>query len=232
MKNKRKFLIFSPHPDDLDFACSGTCAKLISEGNEVVYCIITNGEKGGRKLNQSKKEMIAIREQEQRNAGKVVGVKKVIFLRQADGDLEHTRELRKKITEIIRKVKPNIVISFDPSNNSFDNFYRYHRDHRIAAEVVFDAIYPAVGSEVFFPELMKKNILPHKIDEVWFYAPERPNFFINITKTIDKKIKALKKHKSQIKNIIGLEKRIRDWAKENGKKRRMPYAETFRKVIL
>ena len=162
----------------------------------------------------------------------IVGFNKIIFLRQTDGDLEHTRELRQKLTEVIRKVKPNIIISFDPANSRFDNFYRFHRDHRIAAEAVFDAIYPAVGSEVFFPELMRKNILPHKIDEVWFYAPEQPNFYINITKTINQKIKALKKHKSQLKGIAGLEKRMRDRAKKIGKKKKMPYAESFRKVIL
>ena len=232
MKNKKKFLVFSPHPDDLDFGCSGTAAKLVEQGNEVVYCIITNGEKGTQKISQSKKEMVAIREKEQKSAGKVVGVNKVIFLKQPDGDLENTKKLRKSITEVIRKIKPNIIISFDPSNHRFDNFYRYHRDHRVAAEAVFDAIYPAVGSEVFFPELLQKNILPHQIDEVWFFAPERPNYYVNIAKTIDRKIEALKQHKSQIKDPVGLEKSMRDWAKMIGKKKKMPYAESFRKVSL
>ena len=150
---KKKFLIFSAHPDDLDFGCAATTAKLTSDGHEVIYCILTNGEKGTHKIDQTTKDMVNMREGEQRAAGAVVGVREVIFLGQVDGNLEHTVDVRKAVVRVIRKVQPHIVISQDPGNQSFDNFYRFHRDHRITAEIVFDAIYPATGSKAFFPEL-------------------------------------------------------------------------------
>ena len=197
-KRKKKFLVFSAHPDDLDFGCAGTTATLTAKGYEVVYCILTNGEKGTHKVKQTREEMIAMREREQQAAGRVVGVEKVIFLRNTDGDLEHTREVRREVTRVIRQVMPDIVLSMDPANHAFDSFYRFHRDHRVTAEIVFDAIYPGVGSDSFFPELAQEDILPHQIEEVWFYSPEKPNHYVNINAIIGKKIPALARHESQI----------------------------------
>ena len=230
MRKVKKFLVFSAHPDDLDFGCSGTIAKLTTEGNEVVYCILTNGEKGTHKVKQTKKEMVAMREREQEAAGRGVGVNKVIFLRNTDGDLEHTKDVRRQVTRVIRAEKPDIVLSQDPANHSFDNFYRFHRDHRMTAEIVFDAIYPGVGSDSFFPELAQEDILPHQIEEVWFYSPEKPNYFVNITSTITKKIAALKSHESQIKDTQEIEKRLRERAREVGKKKGWKYGESFRRL--
>lgn len=229
-KRTKKFLVFSAHPDDLDFGCAGTIATLTKEGNEVVYCILTNGEKGTHKVKQTREEMIAMREREQGAAGEAVGVHKVVFLRNTDGDLEHTKEIRREVTRVIRKERPDIVLSLDPANHNFDNFYRFHRDHRITAEIVFDAIYPGVGSDAFFPELVQEDILPHQIEEVWFYSPEKPNHYINITSTITKKIAALKSHESQIKDMKEMEKRIRGRAREAGKKKGWKYAEAFRRL--
>ena len=231
MKNFKKILVFSPHPDDLDFGCSGTVAKLTSEGREVVYCIITNGEKGIQKVNKGRKAMITMREKEQKAAAKVVGVNKVIFLRERDGELEHTRGLRKKIVKTIRQVKPDVVFSLDPANLSFDSFGRFHRDHRVTAEAVFDAMYPAASSSAFFPELEKTGVPPHQIRGAWFFSTANPNIFIDISKTIDKKMEALRQHAGQIKDMKGIEKWIRFRAKDTGKKRKMKYAESFRELM-
>ncbi len=232
MKTKptKKFLIFSAHPDDLDFGCAGTTATLTAQGHEVVYCILTNGEKGTHKVKQTKEQMVAMREREQEAAGKVVGVHRVIFLRNTDGDLEHTREVRKQVTRVIRDVRPDIVLSQDPANHAFDNFYKYHRDHRMTAEIVFDAIYPGVGSDSFFPELAQEEVFPHQIEEVWFYSPEKANRYVNITATIGKKIAALNSHESQIPDVKLMEKRIRERARIAGKKKGWKYAETFRRL--
>ncbi|MBI3421268.1 MAG: PIG-L family deacetylase [Candidatus Sungbacteria bacterium] len=226
---KKLFLVFSPHPDDVDFGCAGTVAMLTSQSHTVIYCIVTNGEKGVHKVRQSKHAMVAMREKEQKAAA-VAGVKEVIFLRQTDGDLEHTRALRKLITRVIRKVKPDIVLSLDPGNHTFESFYRFHRDHRVTAEVVFDAIYPGVGSEAFFPELAQEDVLPHQIEEVWFFSTDKPNMVINITRTIGKKIEALWQHESQIRDMAVTAANVRRRAKEAGKKKRMPYAESFRRL--
>src|SRR3990167_8253843 len=214
---KTKVLVFSPHPDDLDFSCSGAVAKWTKEGQEVYYCIISGGCKGNHKTKVSEIELRRIRETEQKKAAEVVGAKKVIFLREKDGELENTKELRKKLVKVIREVKPDIVLSFDPANMNFDNFYRAHRDHRLGAEAVFDAIYPAANSEAFFPEIAKKYP-PHQIKELWFFASDQPNVYVDISQTIDKKTEALKQHQSQIKDFETTRELVRGWAKEMGKK--------------
>ncbi|MDP3771793.1 MAG: PIG-L deacetylase family protein [bacterium] len=227
----RKFLVFSAHPDDLDFGCAGTIATLTAKGNEVAYCIITNGEKGTHKVSQTCEEMIAMREREQRAAGAIVGVSDIHFLRETDGDLEHTAELRRRLIRVMREVKPDVVLSADPGNHLFDSFGRFHRDHRITAEAVFDAIYPATASHAFFPELKQEDLLPHQMQGVWFFGTDRPNMFVDISKTIGKKLAALRAHESQIPDVKKMEERIRTRAKNEGKKKKMRYAETFRRLM-
>lgn len=225
-----RVLVFSAHPDDLDFGCSGTVAEWVKEGREVYYCILTDGSKG-KFTKISDHGIIKIREKEQKNAAKVVGAKDIIFLRERDSELQNTKELRKKLVEVIREIKPDIVMCFDPANNSFDNFYRFHRDHRTSGEIVFDAIYPDAGSEAFFPELTK-DYPPHKIKEAWFYATDKPNVFVDISETIEKKFEALRQHKSQIIDFKKVEERVKSWASEFGKRAKVKYAEAFRKVDL
>ena len=226
----KKFLVFSAHPDDVDFACAGTVAKLVREGNEIAYCILTNGEKGVHNVKQSKHAMVAMREREQRAAATVVGVEKVTFLHHADGGLENTKNVRREVTKVIREIKPDIIIAHDPGNCRFDSFGRFHRDHRIAAEIVFDAVYPAVGSDGFFPELAREGIFPHQIREMWFYGSDRPDLFFDISETIGLKIEALSRHESQIRNREELPHRLHLRAKEAGKEKKMPCAETFRRL--
>ena len=225
---QRKFLAISPHPDDLDFGCGGTIAKLVKAGNVVEELIISDGSKGSHKVGFGGKRLAAIREKEERTAAKALGVKKVHFLREKDGELENTRTLRKKLVEAIRKIKPDVVLSSEPFHR-FENMYRSHRDHRVAAEAVFDAIYPAAGNASFFPELKRKGLNPHQIKELWFWAPMKANMVVNITATIAQKIKALSSHKSQIADLKGMAKRIRERAKK-GKKGK--YVETFRVLKL
>lgn len=229
MEDLKKVLVFSAHPDDIDFGCAGTAAKSVDAGKTVVYCIITNGEKGIRDPNISPAQITAIRKSEQREAAEVVGVKRVLFLGEIDGELENTNELRGKIVQVIRAEKPDIVFSFDPGNQSFDSFYRFHRDHRVAAAAVFDAVYPASSSHAFFRELG----LPHQVREVWFFGAEKPDIFVDISSTFNKKVLALKKHGSQIKDTKEMEKRVRSHAKKAARKAKnkgMQYAESFRRL--
>lgn len=224
MAKKRRFLVISPHPDDLDFACAGTMAKLVQEGNEVLELIVSDGSKGSHKVGLGGAKLASIREKEERKAAKTLGARKVDFLREKDGELENTPALRKKLVAFMRKVKPDVVISGEPAHG-FENVYRAHRDHRMAAEAVFDAVYPAVGNKSFFPELLKRGLKPHSIAELWFWGPAKPDKTVDITKTMGLKIKALSCHESQIEDMKRMEKRIREHAKKAGKGK---YAEAFR----
>ena len=217
-----KILIFSAHPDDSDFACSGTTAKK-STDNEIHYVIATDGRKG-RHLDISTDEFIKMREEEQRNAANVLGVKSVTFLHFEDGELENNNELREKLVKEIRDKKPDIIISMDPAAQKFDSVYRYHKDHRTIGISVFDASYPASGNKNFFPSAGE----PWEAKELWFFGGT-PNHYEDITDFIDKKLEALKQHKSQIK-IEEVEKFVKKWSEEMGKKAGFKHAEGFRIV--
>lgn len=227
-KDLKKFLIFSPHPDDSDFGCGGTAAKLAEEGKDVVLCVVTDGSKGVHYSGLSTREIVPIREKEQKASARVLGIKKVVFLRAKDGEFENTRDLRKKIVKVIRHERPDVVLSLDPGNKTFDSFYRFHRDHRIVAETVFDAVYPEAGCDVFFPDLVRQGYKPHTIKQMWLMGTNNPDMFMDISSTLDKKIEALQQHKSQIPNMKSLAARIRERAKETGKKKKTKYAEEFR----
>ena len=119
-ENRKRILVILAHPDDPEFFCGATLAKWCREGHEVSYCLLTRGEKG---INESFKEIpriIELREKEQLEAASIIGVEKVTFLKNQDGFLEPTIDLRKQIVRIIRMEKPDIVVSCDPSNFYID----------------------------------------------------------------------------------------------------------------
>ncbi len=227
---KKRFLVIGAHPDDADFAFAGTAAKIAKEGGEVFLGVVTDGSKGEDVLKQKKGELLAKkREEEQKNSAKIVGIRDVYFLREKDGEIENDYNLRKKLVRIIREIRPDIVVSFDPGNFSFEGFYRFHRDHRISAVAVFDAVYPAAGSSNFFPELLKEELNVHSVNELWFFSTKKSEFTIDISDTIDIKIKSLLEHKSQIKDKKKFAEKIRERAKKEGNEK-ISYGESFRKI--
>jgi LmbE family N-acetylglucosaminyl deacetylase len=234
----KKFLVVSPHPDDSDFGASGTVAKLAQEGNHIEYLVVSDGSKGSHVVGFGGKKLAQTREQEQREAAALAGVKNVTFLGEVDGEMENTPELRKKLIREIRKVKPDIVLSFDPSSMLFENMYRSHRDHRVIAETVFDAIYPGVGNTSFFPELIQEGFEPHQVEEIWFFATPRPNKWVDIREYLNLKVQILLAHTSQHADPQAAEKRLRNKAAEEalqqarGKEtqEKIEYAECFRVV--
>ena len=121
--------VIGAHPDDLDWAAGGTAAAWTKQGREVYYVLTTSGDSGedhGSKRKLSRAEMTDIREAEQRIAASVLGVKEVIFLGLPDGRLEPTLQLRDCLVNVLRRLKPDIVISLEPAQWAFDNFYLYH----------------------------------------------------------------------------------------------------------
>lgn len=228
----RRFLVISPHPDDVDFGCAGTIVKLVKAGNTVEELIVSDGSKGSHKVGFGGKKLIQLREKEQESAGKVLGVKKIAFFGEIDGKIENTERLRKKLVAFLRAAKPNVVISFEPFLFRQDRAGIIHRDHRETGEAVFDAVYPATGNVSFFPELLKKDLPPHTVQELWFWGSLKPSLFIDISKTIEQKIQALSCHKSQIQDMEALEARVKEWARKMGKGKRMRYAEAFRVLKL
>ena len=232
----KRVLAIQAHPDDIEFGQAGTIAKWVREGAEVIYCSVTSGDKGSPDPEMTGERLVATREAEQRQAGEILGLKDVIFLGYKDATLVADLDLRLALTRVMRQVKPDVVLSFDPSARILQNSYINHPDHIATGEASLAAVFPSVRDRMTFPELLAEGLEPHKVPHVYLYASDQPNTWIDITDTIDQKIEALKAHVSQLNGEDPTEW-MRQWARETAKSNpnresATEYMEAFRYIRL
>jgi LmbE family N-acetylglucosaminyl deacetylase len=225
-----RVLVVTAHPDDSEFGAGGTVAKLAREGKQVVYCIVTSGNKGSGDRSMTPERLASIREEEQRNAARVLGVETLEFLGFPDCEVEDTRETRLAVTASIRRHRPDRLIIQNPHRTK--NLGASHRDHRTVAGIALDCVYPLARDHMAFPELLARGLEPHKVREVYMMWWENPEIVVDISETIDLKIKALSCHASQFKDFTAVEKRVRERAAQLGKLKGYAYGETFDSIIL
>lgn len=222
-------LVISPHPDDAEFGAAGTVAKFTHQGKKVIYIICTNGDKGTNDPSLRPQELARLREKEQLAAAEILGVHQVVFLRFPDQQIEDTPEFRREIVRQIRIFRPEIIITADPYRR-----YIWHRDHRIVGQIVLDAVFPYARDIWSFPELLEEGLQPHKVKEIWLWAPEEKdiNWRVDITQTFELKLKALCCHQSQIKEPWAkeMEKWLCQRAKEMAEGEEFACAEAFHRV--
>ena len=232
-QHNKTILAVGAHPDDIDIGCSGTVAKYIAEGSEVFYLVLTDGSKGSEDSKISNYELTKIRRAEQQKAADILGVKKVFFLDFIDGELENSQILKKEIVRIIRQIKPNTVICWDPTFYYDENrMFVNHPDHRVAGEATLDSVYPFARNARTFPQLLKMGLKPHVVEELLLFNFSKANYFVNISQSIDKKLEALSCHKSQFRNIEKFKERIKQMSRMLGQKNKMRYAEGFVRLTL
>lgn len=219
------------HPDDIEFSCAGTLARWAKGGSRVSYVLCTSGEVGISESGMTKKRAAKIREAEQRKAAEIAGAQEVVFLREPDGLLQPTLDLRKKLVREIRRFRPEVVITGDPTIVWTGNEYINHPDHRAAASAALDATFPAAGQPNLFDELKKEGFTAHKPRKVFVTTWTDGDIFVSIDETIDTKIEALRAHASQMKDRDP-EPRIREWASSQAKRIEATYVETFRVITL
>ncbi len=219
------------HPDDIEFSCAGTLARWARAGCRISYVLCTSGDAGIADEGISRARAAEIREAEQTAAAQVIGAAEVIFLREPDGLLQPSLELRKKLVREIRRFRPEVVICGDPTVVFASSAYINHPDHRAAATAALDAVFPAAGQPHVFADLAAEGLKPHKVRKVYISAWDGGDTFVNIEETIDLKIEALKQHKSQMNGWDPAEM-IKSWAAESGKGKEMAYAESFRVITL
>ncbi len=218
-------LVVFAHPDDADFSCAGTVAKWASEGCEVYYALTTSGDKGSHDPEMTSDRIAEIREGEQRAAANVLGVKECVFLRHEDGFVEDTVELRAEIVKLIRRFKPETVITWDPYRRSHN-----HRDHRITGQVTIDAVYPLSRSHLYFPEHLEEGLEPFGCNEMLLIGSDQANYKVDISAFLEQKMEAAWCHTSQMRGRPReeFEKQWRDRARQMSGGRGM--AESFRRV--
>ena len=233
-ENFRRGMVVVAHADDAEFGCSGTVAKLCSEGWEMVYLLCTDGSKGSSDPEITQQELANGRRQEQINAGKVLGLKDVVFLDYEDSLLQPTLELRRDIAREIRRHRPDVVICPYPMR-TLDGFWGVgHPDHMAAGEAALSAVYPTARDHMTFPELLQKGLEPHKVAEVWVMGHPEPDHWVDVTEHMDKSIKALNEHTSQLggRPSEEIDKRMREWRSERAIGKGMEYAEAFRRLVI
>jgi LmbE family N-acetylglucosaminyl deacetylase len=228
----RRILCISAHPDDNEFTIGGSVARWAREGRDVAFCLVTTGGAGVNEHTPSSDGLIPIREKEQRAAAKILGVTELMLLGYADGTLEPTLAMRRDLTRVIRRFRPDIVVTSDPTVRYYGNEYLNHPDHRAVANAALDAVFPSSETSAIFPELLAEGLPAHKVKQVFISGALEPDVFVDITATLGAKCRALKAHRSQVGKGEWVDQLLKSWAIRDGKKAGLRYAEAFRRMVL
>lgn len=208
-----RILVVTAHPDDVDFGAGGSVAVWVAEGHEVAYCVCTSGEAGEAPADVPRPDVPALREREQRAAAAVLGVSDITFLGHVDGRLQPTLELRRDISRVIRRVRPDRVVAQSP-DRVWDRIYASHPDHLAAGQATVAAVYPDARNAYAHVELLAEGFEPWGVPELYVMGLRSDGaqpVYLDITEAVDKKLGALRAHLSQTGNMPDLEERIRGW---------------------
>jgi LmbE family N-acetylglucosaminyl deacetylase len=229
-----RVLSIHAHPDDQEFTVGGTLAKWARAGSHIVTVCITSGGAGSNEHtppDMTRDSLVPIREEEQRQACRVLGVSEVVFLGYEDGMLESTLALRRELTRVIRRHRPDAVVCGDPTVRYYGAIYMNHPDHRAASDAALDAVFPSAETRLIFPELLDEGLEPHKVHAVFIHGSELPDTFIDISEVLSVKLAALKEHRTQMGTWDPTEM-ITGWARMQGAPRKLEAAESFRLMRL
>jgi LmbE family N-acetylglucosaminyl deacetylase len=230
MEFERALVVFA-HPDDAEFLCGGTVAGWTRDGTDVAYVCASDGSAGWNGPDRDRDEIAGVREREMRAAAEVLGVSDVRFLGYVDGSLQPGLELRRDVTREVRRLRPEVIVTFDPSRLWFGRSYVNHPDHRAIGQAVLDVVACDAPTRPQFPELLDEGFDPFDVPFLWL-ATERgeADRLVDIGETIDLKVKALRAHASQMENMgeDDIDGRMRRWASQIAEGAEMEYAEAFR----
>ncbi|MGH9278846.1 MAG: PIG-L deacetylase family protein [Acidimicrobiales bacterium] len=225
------------HPDDPEISCGGTLARWAAAGSEVHVLLLTRGDKGSGDAAVDPDALARRRAVEAEAAAAVLGLAGHEQLGARDGELDNTVEVRGHVVGVIRRVRPEVLICPDPTAVFFGDTYFNHRDHRVTGWAVLDAVSPAAGSPLYFPEAGPA----HAVGQVLLSGTLEPNVWVDVGGTIDTKVRALRCHESQLEAAaFGHEGGTADWlsallrrrAEDGGRVAGVRYAEGFRRLLL
>ena len=186
-------MVIVAHPDDAEFVCAGTVAGWCDQGWSVYYVLATSGDKGTHDPSLTAQELAALREQEQREACRVLGVKEVLFLGYPDGFLQPDAEFRGQIVRLLRRYRPDVVLTWDGFRRGFN-----HSDHRAVGIAVRDAVYPAVRDHLYYPRDQEDGLDAHQVNELLLAGSDDPDYHVDISAYLQKKLEAVLCHRSQL----------------------------------
>lgn len=222
-------LVVMAHPDDAEFSSAGTIALWTARGIEVNYVICTDGAAGAADPAVDLSNLGPIREVEQRQAADVLGVGEIVFLRQADGQLQVSHELRGQLVRLIRRFRPDLIICQNAVRN-YSNIYGNHPDHLAAGQLAIEAVYPYARNPHAYPELLQEGLLPHSVRQILVAGTETPDYFVDVTTALDRKCAALARHRSQHSPGQDISQRVLERMAKMGEPHGIAYAEAFRRL--
>lgn len=225
------------HPDDAEISCGGTLARWCGAGAEVHLLVLTRGEKGSNDPGADPEAVAVQRAAEVAAAAAKLGLAGHRGLEVGDGELENGPDVRRAIVAAVREVRPDIVVCPDPTAVFFGETYFNHHDHRVAGWAALDAVSPAAGSALYFPDAGPA----HAVSTVLLSGTLEPNVWVDVGDTLDAKVEALLCHESQLQaTAYGHEGGTADWlqallrqrAEDGGRLAGVRYAEGFRRLLL
>jgi LmbE family N-acetylglucosaminyl deacetylase len=235
-------LVFTPHPDDDVFGAGGTIALLSRNHNKVFIVIYTNDDKGSYDPEMSSQRLARIRKVEEEASEGLLGTpaENIQWMGYDDGMLEYAPQpkLTEEATAIIRRIRPDVLLSVDPG----EWYERWHKtDHRMAAFNTIDAV-RAAEFWLYFPnQRLQQGLEPYKVPLMYFFypSPQEANSWVNIDSVIDLKVEAALKQVSQFEPAVN--KYRPDWQPQDKSraseemKRQQPrkdghYVEAFRRA--
>jgi LmbE family N-acetylglucosaminyl deacetylase len=228
----QNILVILAHPDDPEFFCGATLARWARAGHHITYLLLTCGDKGFNPYTQpdmTPEKLCALRHEEQKAAAQVIGAEAVHFMENPDGYLVPDLNLRRDVVREIRRFKPDILLTCDPQT-LFAIYGINHPDHRAAGQVVLDAVFPAAGNLVYFPELLEEGFQPHMPKEIWCSLSMQPNTTLDVTDMWDTKLQAILKHTTQVQDAEKLVERFKSRRTDDSTDENPRYEEKFRVV--
>ncbi len=218
------------HPDDPEISCGGALARWAASGAEVHVAIACRGEKGSQDPDSDPDVIAAQRAEEARAAAGALGIAGVELLGHPDGELDVTTSLKAEIVGLVRRFTPDTVVAPDPTAVFFGDGYVSHADHRAIGWAALDAVAPAAGSPLYFPELGAA----HQVATLLLTGTLDPDSWVDITSALDAKVAALFAHRSQLAGDAEewLADFVRHRAAEEGRKAGVAFAESFRRLRL
>ena len=191
-------LAIAAHPDDLEYGAASAIARWTSQGKDVSYLMVTSGEAGIDSMHPD--ETGRLRVQEEINSARVVGVDSVEFLDHPDGVIEYGLPLRRDLARVIRKVKPDVLVTIN-HELTFGSGRLNMADHRAVGLAVLDAARDA-DNRWIFPELLEEGHEPwHGVKTVFIAAAPNITHYVDVTEFIDKGVESLKEHRVYIDNL-------------------------------
>jgi LmbE family N-acetylglucosaminyl deacetylase len=218
------------HPDDPEVSCGATLATWAAAGCEVHVLIACAGDKGSADASIDPEQLATARAAEVGAAATALGVRRVEQWKIADGELDRVDDLRARLVELVRQLRPEVVVAPDPTAVFFGDGYVNHVDHRTLGWAILDAIAPAAASPLYY----RDRGPAHQVSTLLLSGSLEPDVWIDVEAGLDAKVRALFCHATQLAQDADqwLADFVRARAEEEGRRAGVRRAEGFRRITL